>query len=118
MATDHVVCAVTELPAGERKIVSIGRTSIGVFNIEGELYAIRNICPHHGAELCLGKLSGTMRPSSPGEWDYVDEDMFLRCPRHRWEFDIRTGQSFADPSKWRVKVYPVRIHDEKVVIEV
>jgi 3-phenylpropionate/trans-cinnamate dioxygenase ferredoxin subunit len=116
--SDHVVCDVTELPAGERKIVKIGRISVGVFNIEGKLYAVRNICPHHGAELCLGKLSGTMMPSSPGEWDYADEGMFLRCPRHRWEFDVRTGQSFTEPGTWRVKVYPVRIRDEKVVVEV
>jgi nitrite reductase (NADH) small subunit len=116
--TEHVVCDATELPAGERKIVKIGRASIGVFNVEGELYAVRNICPHHGAELCLGKVSGTMLPSGPGEWDYSDDNVVVRCPRHRWEFDLGNGLSLIDPQKWRVKTYPVRVHDDKVVVEV
>jgi hypothetical protein len=32
-----------------------------------------------------------------------------RCPWHGWEFDIHTGQSWCDPSKLRVKTYPVSV---------
>ena len=48
----HVVARVSELPPGARRIVEIGRRSIGVFNVNGKLYALRNACPHQGAPLC------------------------------------------------------------------
>ena len=50
----HVVATVDEIPPGERKIVEIGGRSLGIFNIKGEFYALRNICPHQGGPLCEG----------------------------------------------------------------
>ena len=43
-----VIGKVDEIPPGERKIVVPfrGRAGIGVFNVNGSFYAIRNICPH------------------------------------------------------------------------
>ena len=29
----------------------------------------------------------------------------IKCPWHGWEFDIRTGQSWCDPGKTRVRAY-------------
>ena len=57
-----VVCKVEDLPPGERKIVKAGPRSIGVFNVYGEYYAIRNSCPHQGGPLCVGT-----RSDAPGE---------------------------------------------------
>jgi 3-phenylpropionate/trans-cinnamate dioxygenase ferredoxin subunit len=34
---------------------------------------------------------------------------FLRCPWHHWEFDLRTGRSWFDPGKTRVRRYPVDV---------
>jgi len=42
----HEICPLDQLQPGERKIVQIGKRSIGVFNIHGQLYAIKNSCPH------------------------------------------------------------------------
>src|SRR5687768_15644000 len=50
----HFVCRTDELPPGERKIVSANGRSIGVFNVGGRYYALRNLCPHRAAPLCLG----------------------------------------------------------------
>ena len=89
----HEICSLTELPQGKRKIVEIGRRSIGIFNIAGALYAIRNVCPHQGAELCRGTVGGTMLPTeTPGKYDYALDGQVLRCPWHFWEFDITTGE--------------------------
>jgi len=105
----HVVCAVEELPPGERKIVEIGGRSIGVFNVNGEFYALRNSCPHQGGALCEGQVSGFLMSPAPGEYTYVRRGEILRCPWHGWEFDIKTGQSWFDPQKTRVRTYPVRV---------
>ncbi len=114
----HRVCAADELPPGARKIVQVGRASIGVFNVEGSYYALRNICPHHGAQLCLGTAGGTMFPSAPGEWEWHPEHAVVRCPRHRWEFDLQTGRSFTDPGRYRVKAYQVQVVGGDVLVEV
>lgn len=91
--------------------------SIGVFNVGGELFAVRNACPHQGGPLCQGVLSGRAAPGRPGEYRYVRRGEILRCPWHGWEFDIRTGRSEFDPTGTRVRTYPVRIEDGSVVVD-
>jgi 3-phenylpropionate/trans-cinnamate dioxygenase ferredoxin subunit len=94
---------------GERRIVDVKGRSIGVFNVHGEYYAIRNLCPHEGAPLCRGIVTGTTLPSQPGEYIWAKDGEIVRCPWHGWEFDITTGQSVFNPHKMRVKKYTVTV---------
>jgi nitrite reductase/ring-hydroxylating ferredoxin subunit len=105
----HVVCRVSELPPGERRIVEIGKRSIGVFNIAGEFYAIRNLCPHQLAPLCKGKVTGYCAPSPVGEYHWGREGEIVRCPWHGWEFDIRTGQSIFNPHRVKTGTFRVSV---------
>ena len=105
----HVVARVGELPPGERRIVEVEGRSIGVFNVHGEYYALRNTCPHQGAPLCLGDVQGTAAPSRPGEYIWEREGEILRCPWHGWEFDLKTGRSIFNPHKMRVRSYEVSV---------
>ncbi len=102
-----VVCSVSELPPGEKKIVEVEGKSIGVFNVHGEFYALRNICPHQFAPLCLGKITGYNAPSAVGEFNWCKEGEIIRCPWHAWEFDIKTGRSVFNPHKVRTATYRV-----------
>jgi 3-phenylpropionate/trans-cinnamate dioxygenase ferredoxin subunit len=105
----HIVATAAEIPPGSRKIVDIGGRSIGVFNVNGEFFALRNHCPHQGGPLCDGKLSGLFQADRPGEYQYSRPGEILRCPWHGWEFDIRNGQSWFDPAKPRVRKYEVSV---------
>ena len=59
----HVVARAEEIPPGGRKIVRIaGRGEIGIFNVDGAYYALKNTCAHQGARVCLGKIVGTALP--------------------------------------------------------
>jgi 3-phenylpropionate/trans-cinnamate dioxygenase ferredoxin subunit len=107
----HVVAHVAEIPAGKRKIVTIAGRSIGIFNVNGAFYAVRNSCPHQGGELCLGPTVGLATADKPGEIHYSREGEILRCPWHGWEFDLVTGRSVFDPNRTRVKSYPVEVED-------
>ena len=62
----HVVAALDESPPGGRKIVEVAGRSIGVFNVGGELFALRNRCPHQGGPLCEGKQWGRLTARVPG----------------------------------------------------
>lgn len=97
MTTRHAVCPVSELPPGERTIVEVDGLSIGVFNVDGEFYALANVCPHQLAELCRGPIGGVVTSSRPGEYDWEREGRIVRCPRHKWAFDITTGESVFNP---------------------
>jgi 3-phenylpropionate/trans-cinnamate dioxygenase ferredoxin subunit len=105
----YVVAAVDEIPPSGRKIVEISGRSIGIFNINGEFFALRNRCPHQGGPLCAGTLVGLVSATVPGEYHYSSPGRILRCPWHGWEFDVRTGQSWFDPSKVRVRSYDVTL---------
>lgn len=113
----HIICAVSELPPGERKIVKVKGRSIGVFNIDGKFYALRNTCPHQGAPLCLGSLKGTTSPSKPGEYIWSREGEILRCPWHGWEFDVKNGRSIHNPHRTLVRAYEVSIEREEPEVE-
>lgn len=104
-----VVATVEEIPPGGRKIVEVAGRSIGVFNVDGEFFALRNRCPHQGGPLCAGKLAGLVQSTTPGDYSYSRPGEMLRCPWHGWEYDIRTGQSWWDPGKTRVRSYDVTI---------
>lgn len=105
----YIVATTEEIPPGERKIVNIAGRSIGIFNVNGEFFALRNSCPHQGAALCEGILSGFVSSPEPGKYVLDRQGEILRCPWHTWEFDIKTGQSWFDPSKTRVRSYPANI---------
>ena len=108
----HVVCAATELPAGERRIVEVGRRSIGVFNIAGTFHAIANVCPHQRAPLCKGTLAKTAYADKPDEWKWDEDSCVIRCPWHGWEFDIRSGRSVFNPHRLGVRSYEVAIESQ------
>lgn len=113
----HQVCALEELPPGTMKLVPVGKFGVGVYNVDGVLYAIANYCAHEGAPLCSGYLGGTTEfaPDAPGQLRQVREGSIIRCPWHQWEFDVTTGQAVADPRK-RVRTYAVDVSDGEVYV--
>jgi len=113
----HVVAAEGEIPPGGRKIVDVEGRSIGVFNLDGEYFALRNRCPHQGGALCEGRLWGVLRADLPGEFEYEPSREILSCPWHGWEFHVRTGQSWCAPERLRVRSYPVSVEEGSARIE-
>jgi nitrite reductase/ring-hydroxylating ferredoxin subunit len=111
-----VVGSVDEIPPGGRKIVRVAGRSIGIFNVDGELFALRNRCPHQGAALCEGKLWGVLKADTPGEFEYDSRREILTCPWHGWEFQLRTGQSWCDPRRLRVRRYDVSVQEGKALV--
>jgi len=105
----HVVARDGEIPVGGRKLVTVAGRTVGIFHLAGEYFALLNRCPHQGASLCTGMLVGLADSNEPGEYHLTRQGEMLRCPWHGWEFDIRTGQSWCEPSRLRVKAYPVSV---------
>lgn len=123
MAGERIVVGpVEEIPPGERRLVVPfrGRAGIGVFNVGGAFYALRNLCPHKAGPLCTGRVSGWVVADAPPSTDtpgmaYVREGEIIRCPWHLWEFEIVTGRCLVD-AKVHAKTYPVAIEDGQIVV--
>jgi nitrite reductase/ring-hydroxylating ferredoxin subunit len=106
-----IVARADELGPGERKLIEVGGRSIGVFNVGGAYYAVRNRCPHQGGPLCQGRQFAPLSAAAPGDYHRGPDGMIIRCPWHGWEFDVRTGRSWCDPERTRVKAYPVAVRE-------
>ena len=104
-------------PAGQRKIVEVEARPIGIFNVHGSFYALRNRCPHQAAPLCLGTIKGMTLPGKPSEYVWAREGEILRCPWHGWEFDITTGRSIFNPHKTRVRAYDVTVEPDDEAVD-
>lgn len=105
-----------ELPVGTRRIVNVGDRSIGLFNVNGEIVAVLNLCPHEFAPICRGRVSGTtapVLPGSPPKW--VNDGEILFCPWHGWEFNLLTGQCLTD--RRRLHRFNTYIQDGWVYLE-
>jgi len=114
----YIVAAVGEIPAGGRKLVEVADRPVGIFNVRGEFFALRNRCPHQGGPVCEGRLAGFVTGSVPGEYRYSRPGEVLRCPWHGWEFDVRTGQSWYDPVRPRLRPYQVSVEPGAELVDV
>jgi nitrite reductase (NADH) small subunit len=113
---DHRVGPVEEFAAPGCRLVEVDGRRVGVFTIGGELFAVSDRCPHRGAPMCEGTVSGTFVTSAPHDFVYGRHDRVIRCPWHGWEFDLETGRSLLEPARVGVKVYAVSVDDGVVVL--
>ena len=97
------VAPLDEFPPGSTKIVTVGWTSIGVYNCNGSLYGLEDRCSHDDGPLC------------EGEWD--QETCTVVCPRHGSAFELASGLPRSLPAYLPVETYPVKIVDGVVLVE-
>jgi 3-phenylpropionate/trans-cinnamate dioxygenase ferredoxin component len=96
------VATVDEIPPGDSKLVEIGFTGIALFNLDGEIYAIEDMCTHDGGPLVEGT---------------VVNGCEVKCPRHGARFDIRTGAALSFPAFEPTRTFAVRIEGNQVWVE-
>lgn len=114
----HIVGSESELKQERQRIVVLEGRSVGVFFRDDRWFAIRNVCPHHGAELCRGVTSGAVRMTDEFELVYELDNQIIRCPWHGFEFDLRTGRSLVDPEGLRVKTYDIAVEEGSVTVTI
>jgi nitrite reductase/ring-hydroxylating ferredoxin subunit len=113
----HVVATVDQIPPGRRKLVEVAGRAIVVYNLGGEFFALNNRCPHRGGSLADGIQTGLVESTVPGQYRCSRPGEMVKCPWHGWEFDIRTGKSWCDPSRLRIRQYPVAVRPGTQLVE-
>jgi nitrite reductase (NADH) small subunit len=109
--------SVDDFEADRFRVIELRGRSIGVVRTERGFFALRNRCPHQGAELCAGLVAGTMEPSLPHQYEYSPEHLVVVCPWHRWEFELATGRAVGGISTKRAITYPVEVVEGEVYVE-
>jgi 3-phenylpropionate/trans-cinnamate dioxygenase ferredoxin subunit len=90
---------VSTLPPGQSTTVTIDGREIAVFNVDGQVYATDDSCPHAGSSLGWGRLDGDV----------------VTCRSHGLRFDVTTGKMIASDA-WGIETFPAKIEDGKIWI--
>ena len=96
------VATIDEIPVNSSKLVEVDDMRIALFNLDGEFYAIEDVCTHDGGPLVEGE---------------IVNDHQVKCPRHGARFDIRTGAALSFPAFEATNSYAVRIEGRDLLIE-
>ncbi len=94
------VARTSEIGPGQKKIVEVDGQLVVVINLNGEYYAIEDVCTHDGGPLGEGKL----------------DDGQIICPRHGAHFDVRTGAALTLPAFEPVPTYDVRVEGDEILV--
>src|SRR5438270_13331702 len=87
------VAAAEELSPGSWRAVDVDDTQIAVFNVNGEYYAIEDMCTHDGGILSGGTVAGAE----------------VTCPRHRARFAVISDEALSPPAYEPVPALPVLV---------
>lgn len=110
----------SELGEGDRRIVPNGSSEIGVFRVQGKLYAYQNLCAHQGGPACEGLLMAKVEEVIAEDKTYHGmrfnhDEMHIVCPWHGWEYDLVSGEMVAD-RKFRLKKYEIVEKGDEVYV--
>ncbi len=99
------LCNVSDVPAGDVRRFEVDHRPIAVVNLGDEGFrAIDAICSHAHYFLDEGE---------------VDVDLeTIECPKHGSTFDLATGKPRTLPATLSVQVFPVKIENDDILIEV
>jgi 3-phenylpropionate/trans-cinnamate dioxygenase ferredoxin component len=89
-----------ELAPGQWRVVDAEGAQIVVFNLEGEYFAIEDLCTHDGGQLTGGSIEGSE----------------IVCPRHGARFCIRTGAALTAPAYEATAKFPVRVENGEIQV--
>jgi 3-phenylpropionate/trans-cinnamate dioxygenase ferredoxin subunit len=95
------VAKVSEVPPGRVAIVEVGDDDVALCNLDGEIYAVANICTHDDGPLGEGYLLGEE----------------IECPRHGARFNVRTGAVKTLPAIVPIPTYNVKIEGDDVLVD-
>ena len=94
------VCPINQLKDREGKRYIIDDTEVAIFKVDGEIYALSNICPHQHNTLI---------------YDGFIDDEYVVCPAHGWMFNLKTGKT---PSGTKgLDSFDVKVADDQVYVK-
>jgi toluene monooxygenase system ferredoxin subunit len=95
------VAKIEDLWSGEMIGLEVNGERVLLVNVDNRICAYADVCPHQKSRLSEGTLTNKI----------------LRCARHHWEFDVRTG-SGVNPQDACLKLFPIRVDGEDILVDI
>jgi 3-phenylpropionate/trans-cinnamate dioxygenase ferredoxin component len=95
------VAKVSDLPDPGKILVEVDDRLVALFKVDGQFFALDDVCTHDGGPLAEGKL----------------EDHTIACPRHGAKFDIRNGKALTMPATQPTVAHEVQIVGDEVQVK-
>lgn len=73
-----------------------------IYRQDDQVYASEGLCTHEHVHLCDGLVM----------------DHVIECPKHNGRFDIRDGRPLGAPVCVALKMFPARVKDGRIEVEV
>ena len=96
------VCNVADVPDPGKRIFELGERYIVLFHVDGQFYALDDVCTHDGGPLGEGFLEG----------------FTIACPRHGAKFDIRDGRVLCMPAVIGTPSHDVKVEGDEVFVRI
>jgi 3-phenylpropionate/trans-cinnamate dioxygenase ferredoxin component len=96
------VAKLHEIPSGTTKRVEVDGVGVLLCNVDGDIYAVEDVCTHDGGPLDQGQLEGCR----------------IMCPRHGAIFDVATGAALTLPAVVPLPTYDVRVEGDEIFVDV
>lgn len=93
----------SEIKSGYAKSYQFGESKIVICNVNGEYFAISDVCSHDDGELVSGEKE-------------LIESCQLECPRHGARFDARTGEAKRMPAVAPIPTFKVTELGEEIEV--
>src|SRR5947209_15167820 len=94
------VAKIGDVPLGGMTVVAIDRERIMLANVDGQFFAMRDMCGHRNAPLSRGRLDGHV----------------VECPLHFAQFDVRSGRLIDGPISADLPVYETRVEGGTIFV--
>jgi nitrite reductase/ring-hydroxylating ferredoxin subunit len=101
MAEFVKVAKVTDVAAGTIKGFLVGDKKVAIANVNGKFHSFEDRCKHQGAQLSKGVLLGDK----------------VMCPAHGEQFDLVTGMPVLMVAHDPIKVFPVKVEGDDILVE-
>ena len=102
MAEFVTVAHLEDVPPGSVKTFFVGNQHLALANVEGQIYAIQDVCSHDGGPLGEGEVEGYE----------------VECPRHGARFDLRTGAVRSFPAVVGIKTYHTKVDGSDIKVAI
>ena len=93
---------IDSVPTGAKTAVEIDGEPVGLYNVDGQIFAMDDLCTHDEAYLSEG--------------DFNPSAGTIRCPRHSSHFDVRTGRPRSLPAILPVQVYEAKVEQGRILV--
>jgi 3-phenylpropionate/trans-cinnamate dioxygenase ferredoxin subunit len=100
MSDWQTVANTVDIPPERVAVFTVGDHEVAVCNVDGQFYAIDDLCTHDGGSLDQGYLEGVE----------------IECPRHGARFDVRTGAVTQLPAFEPVATHAVRVDGASIQV--